>query len=82
MEDPKHFVLWVYIWITERPISDTIMERVIQEFSYPGIKRPVPRYFNNSSFCAEWIERRNRLLHLPGVDHAGLRQQHAAAGVL
>ena len=63
MEDPKHFVLWVYIWITERPISDPIMERVIQEFSYPGIKRPVPRYFNNSSFCAEWIERRNRLLH-------------------
>ena len=63
MEDPKHFALWVYTWITERPISDAIMERVIQEFSYPGITRAVPRYFNNSSFRAEWLERRNRLLH-------------------
>ena len=45
MEDPKHFVLWVYTWITERPIADPIMERVIQEFSYQGITRAVPRYF-------------------------------------
>ena len=39
------------------------MEQVIQEFSYPGITRAVPRYFNNSSFRAEWLTRRNRLLH-------------------
>jgi pimeloyl-ACP methyl ester carboxylesterase len=62
MEDPKHFTVWVYTWITERPIADPIMERVIQEFSYPGITRAVPRYFNSSSFRAEWLARRNRLL--------------------
>jgi pimeloyl-ACP methyl ester carboxylesterase len=62
MEDPKHFVLWVYTWITERPIPDHEMARVVQEFSYPGIVRAVPRYFNSSSFRAEWLARRNRLL--------------------
>jgi pimeloyl-ACP methyl ester carboxylesterase len=62
MEDPKRFVVWVYTWITKRPISDMEMTRVIQEFSYPGIVRAVPRYFNSSSFRAEWLTRRNRLL--------------------
>lgn len=38
------------------------MRRVIQEFSYPGINRAVPRYFNSSTFRQEWIERRTRLL--------------------
>jgi hypothetical protein len=78
MEDPKHFVLCVYTWITERTISDPITERVIQKFSYPGILRAVPRYFNNSSFRAEWLARRNRLLH----SCARLRRQDAAAAVL
>lgn len=62
MEDPKRFVLWVYTWITMRPIPDDEMSRVIQEFSYPGITRAVPRYFNSSSFRQEWLERRRRLL--------------------
>jgi len=62
MEDPKRFVVWVYTWISERPIPDEEMTRVIQEFSYPGIVRAVPRYFNSSSFRAEWLVRRNRLL--------------------
>jgi len=35
--------------------------RVIQE-SRIGIVRAVPRYFNSSSFRAEWLTRRNRLL--------------------
>ena len=62
MEDPKRFVVWVYTWITKLPISDEEMTRTIQEFSYPGIVRAVPRYFNSSSFRSEWLARRNRLL--------------------
>jgi pimeloyl-ACP methyl ester carboxylesterase len=62
MEDPKRFVVWVYTWITSLPIPDAEMERVIQEFSYEGIVRAVPRYFNSSSFRQEWLERRRRLL--------------------
>jgi pimeloyl-ACP methyl ester carboxylesterase len=63
MEDPKFFVVWVYTWITKLPIPDHEMRRVIQEFSYPGITRAVPRYFNCSSFRQEWLARRNRLLN-------------------
>ena len=62
MEDPKRFVVWVYTWITQRPISDEVMTRVIQEYSYPGIVRAVPRYFNSSTFRQEWLTRRNNLL--------------------
>ena len=62
MEDPKRFVVWVYTWITKLPISDEVMTRVIQEFSYPGIVRAVPRYFNSSSFRSEWLARRRTLL--------------------
>lgn len=62
MEDPKKFVVWVYTWITQLPIPDNEMERIIQEFSYPGISRAVPRYFNSSTFRQEWLDRRNRLL--------------------
>ena len=62
MADPKRFVIWVYTWITKLPIADAEMERVIQEFSYPGITHAVPRYFNSSTFRQEWLARRNRLL--------------------
>ena len=62
MEDPKYFALWVYTWITKLPVPDSEMARVIQEYSYPGITRAVPRYFNSSSFRAEWLDRRTRLL--------------------
>ena len=62
MEDPKGFVIWVYTWITKLPIADAEMERVIQEYSYPGITRAVPRYFNSSTFRQEWLVRRERLL--------------------
>ena len=62
MEDPKRFVVWVYTWITTRPISDEVMTRVIQEFSYPGTTRAVPRYFNSSTFRQEWLTRRRKLL--------------------
>lgn len=62
MEDPKHFVLWVYTWITKLPVPDNETERLIQEYSYPGTVRAVPRYFNSSTFRQEWLNRRNRLL--------------------
>ena len=58
MEDTKRFVLFVYTWITERPIPDDEMERKIQEFSYPGVTRTVPLYFQSSTFRQEWLTRR------------------------
>jgi len=62
MEDPKRFALWVYAFVCNLPVADADMRRVIQEFSYPGITRAVPRYFLSSTFRKEWIERRTRLL--------------------
>jgi len=62
MEDTKRFVVWIYTWVAKLPLSDDEMARVIQEYSYPGINRAVPRYFNSSTFRAEWLARRNRLL--------------------
>ena len=62
MNDPKEFTIFVYTWITNLTVPDEEMRRVIQEFSYPGITRAVPRYFNSSTFRQEWLERRNRLL--------------------
>ncbi|KIW12772.1 hypothetical protein PV08_07959 [Exophiala spinifera] len=62
MEDPKHFVVWVYTWVAKQPIPDDQFARIIQEYSYPLVSRAVPRYFNSSTFRAEWLDRRNRLL--------------------
>ncbi|KAF2649038.1 alpha/beta hydrolase [Lophiostoma macrostomum CBS 122681] len=62
MEDPKRFVVWVYTFVAGSFPSDEVMARVIQEFSYEGITKAVPRYFNSSTFRQEWICRRERLL--------------------
>lgn len=62
MENPTKFVCFTYTWIAKRPIPDQDFERVIQEFSYDRITRAVSRYFNSSSFRAEWLDRRKRLL--------------------
>ncbi|MGI8713932.1 MAG: alpha/beta fold hydrolase [Solirubrobacteraceae bacterium] len=62
MEDPKRFAVWVYAFVCNLPVADSDMRRVIQEFSYPGTTRAVPRYFLSSNFRKEWIERRTRLL--------------------
>lgn len=62
MEDPTKFVVWVYTWVGGKSIPDEEFVRIIQEHSYPGTSKAVPRYFNSSSFRAEWLERRNRLL--------------------
>jgi pimeloyl-ACP methyl ester carboxylesterase len=62
MDDPCHFVVWLYTWISKYPIPDDEMRRTIQEFSYPDINRAVPRYFNAQSFRQEWLRRRKDLL--------------------
>ena len=62
MEDTKRFAVWVYAFVCNLPVADEDMRRVIQEFSYPGTSRAVPRYFLSSNFRKEWIERRTRLL--------------------
>lgn len=64
MEDPKRFVVWVYTWVAKLKVPDDQFARVIQEYSYPMIPRAVPRYFNSSTFRAEWLDRRNRLLEM------------------
>ena len=62
LEDPARFVVWAYTMIGELPVADEDMRRVIQEFSYPGITRAVPRYSMASTFRKEWIERRGELI--------------------
>jgi len=62
MEDPVKFAIWVYSWVGNKAFPEEKMVRVIQEYSYPGINRLVPCYFNSSTFRSEWLERRNRLL--------------------
>lgn len=62
MEDAKRFIVWAHIWITKLPIPDHEVVRTIQEFSLPGVSRAIPTYFSSSSFRAEWLDRRYRLL--------------------
>lgn len=62
MEDPIRFVVWFYTWVSQRPVPDDEMVRLIQEFSYPRTTRAVPRYFNSSTFRKEWLARRNGLI--------------------
>jgi pimeloyl-ACP methyl ester carboxylesterase len=62
MDDPRHFVVWIYTWISKHSIPDDEMRRTIQEFSYPDISRAVPRYFSSQSFRQEWLRRRRELL--------------------
>jgi pimeloyl-ACP methyl ester carboxylesterase len=62
MNDPAHFVVWLYTWVAQHPIDDRELRRVVQEFSYPDIARAVPRYFTSQSFRQEWLRRRRDLL--------------------
>lgn len=63
MSNPVQFVMWVYTFVGgKNPMPKAEMERTIQEFSYPGITKAIPRYFNSSSFRQEWLQRRERLL--------------------
>ncbi len=62
MRDPVKFIIAVVGGAVSRPVANDVMERTIQEYSYPGIADAVPRYFNSSSFTQEWIERRTRLM--------------------
>ena len=62
MNHPKRFAVWVYAFVSNLPVADEDMRRVVQEFCYPGTNHAVPRYFLSSTFRKEWIERRARLL--------------------
>ncbi|ADJ45455.1 alpha/beta hydrolase [Amycolatopsis mediterranei S699] len=62
LEDPKRFVVWSYSMVAGLPVADEDMRRVIQEFSYPGITRAVPRYAMSSTFRKEWLQRRRDLI--------------------
>ena len=62
MRDPVKFIVEVFGGAVSRPVPDEVLERTIQEYSYPGVADAVPRYFNSSSFMQEWIERRTRLM--------------------
>lgn len=62
MDDPKRFVLWTYTFVGNLPVPDDDLRRTIQEFSYPGVSRAVPRYGMTSTFRKEWIERRRDLM--------------------
>ncbi|MCJ1474716.1 hypothetical protein MMC13_003376 [Lambiella insularis] len=63
MEDRKRFIVDAYTRFTKLPIPDQDMKRTIQDFSYPGIDRAIPRYFNSQTFRQEWLIRRKHLLN-------------------
>ncbi|KAF7908794.1 uncharacterized protein EAE98_012453 [Botrytis deweyae] len=63
MKDPVRFVTWVHSFVGGKELPENEFVRIIQEYSYEGISKAVPRYFNSSSFRAEWLQRRNRLLN-------------------
>lgn len=62
LDDPRKLIVWAHASLGTRQLPRHQIERAIQEFSYPGISRAVPRYFNSSSFRSEWLQRRDRLL--------------------
>lgn len=62
LDDPVKLIVWAHASLCLRPIPKHQTERMIQEFSYPGISKAVPRYFNSSTFRGEWLQRRDRLL--------------------
>jgi pimeloyl-ACP methyl ester carboxylesterase len=62
LADPSRFVVSAYASLAIRPVADEEMRRLIQEFSYPGITRAIPRYYGATTFRQEWLARRHRLL--------------------
>lgn len=59
---PWLIVPFTYTALTERRIPMADFVRTKREFSYPGIREAVPRYFNSSTFVKEWRDRRTRLM--------------------
>jgi pimeloyl-ACP methyl ester carboxylesterase len=62
MARPAEFLRVLYAMLVEHPVDGADARRTVQEFSYAGIDRAVPRYFHSSSFRKEWIDRRERLM--------------------
>ena len=62
LDDPKRVVSMAYTALVKVPVSIEELVRVVQEFSYPGIAKAIPRYYNSCSPLQEWYERRRRLM--------------------
>lgn len=62
LSDPASFVVGAYASLARKPVPDADLERLIQEFSHPGVARAVPRYYASTSMHQEWLIRRERLL--------------------
>ncbi|WP_435156103.1 alpha/beta fold hydrolase [Amycolatopsis sacchari] len=62
LDDAKRFAVWAHTTLARLPVADEDMRRIIQEFSYPGIARAVPRYHMASTFRKEWLARRRDLI--------------------
>ena len=62
LQDPKTFVLSSYAALAIRPVPDADLRRLVQEFSYEGIAKAVPRYYASMTMRQEWLARRERLL--------------------
>ena len=62
LDDAKRVVYMAYTSLTRLPVPKEELARIIQEFSYPGIAKAVPRYYNSCSPLQEWYVRRQRLM--------------------
>ncbi|KAF4948808.1 hypothetical protein FGADI_9365 [Fusarium gaditjirri] len=64
MDNPQKLALWAYMWFSARQIPNEapMLKRVAQELAYDGVSKAVPRYYNSSTFHAEWLDRRRRLM--------------------
>ncbi|KIX96009.1 uncharacterized protein Z520_08264 [Fonsecaea multimorphosa CBS 102226] len=85
LDDTCRLVVTAHASLCVRPIATHHVERLIQEFSYPGISKAIPRYFNSSTFRSEWLQRAQpppRRMEMPGIDTPGVRKQDAAERVL
>lgn len=62
LDDAKRVVCMAYTSLVRIPVPTEELVRIVQEFSYPGISKAVPRYYNTCTPLQEWYERRRRLM--------------------
>ena len=62
LDDAKKVVSMAYTSLVKIPVPTAELVRVVQEFSFPGITKAVPRYYNSCSPVQEWYVRRQRLM--------------------
>ena len=62
LQDAERFVVSSYGALAVKPVPDEDLRRLVQEFSYEGIAKAVPRYYGSMTMRQEWLVRRQRLL--------------------